>query len=115
MLDHNALMWTYAAAGIFSFQPYCFALGIWRARHEVAAGKNWMKAPGQIVFSRLEAHGSHSSDEDSDCSVAIRYRYTVDGKAYEGDRIKFGCSEVTTLMLSEQLVGKYPSGSAVQV
>lgn len=115
MLDPTALKWTYVAAGIFLFLTYCFALGIWRGRNQVAAGKVWARTKGTIIASEAAAEGSHTDDDDSDCTAAVRYRYTVGGKTYESDRITFGDRAHTTRLLAQQIVARYPVGAQVDV
>lgn len=115
MLDHTALIWTYVAAGIFSFLTYCFALGIWRGRNQVAAGKVWARAKGEIIKSETVAENLHTDDDDSDCTAAVRYRYAVGTKTYEGDRIAFGDAGHTMRLLAQQIVAKYPVGAKVDV
>ena len=55
MLNTTAWMWTCIAAGIFLFLTYCFALGIWRGRNQVAAGKTWARTKGEIIASEVAA------------------------------------------------------------
>ena len=115
MLDSTALMWTCIAAGICLFLTYCFALGIWRGRNQVAAGKTWARTKGEIIASEAVAEGSHTDDDDCDCTATVRYRYAVGGKTYESDRIAFGGDPHTTRMLAGQIVAKYPVGAQVDV
>ena len=63
----------------------------------------------------MEVAGSHTSDDDTDCTASVRYRYSVDDKSYESDRIYFGGQPDTTRMLAEQIVAKYPVGGKVEV
>src|SRR5262245_13377160 len=104
MLDTTALVWTYVAAGICSFLAYCFGLGIWRGRNQVAAGKVWARTQGEIVASEVVAESFHDDDDDSDCTANVRYRYAVAGKTYESDRVAFGGNPHTTRLLASQIV-----------
>lgn len=115
MLDHTALIWTYVAAGIFSFLTYCFATGIWRARNQVAEGKIWARAKGEIIASEAVAENFHKNDDDSDCTATVRYRYAVGAKTYESDRIAFADAGHTMRLLAQQIVAKYPVGAKVDV
>ena len=115
MLDTTAMIWTCVAAGFCLFMAYCFGLGIWRGRNQVAEGKVWARTQGEIVASKVEAEGSHTDDDDSDCLATVRYRYTVAGKSHESSRIAFIESGHTTRLLAQQIVDKYPKGATVEV
>ncbi|AMN40004.1 DUF3592 domain-containing protein [Rhodoplanes sp. Z2-YC6860] len=115
MLDYTALMWTYVAAGFFLFLTYCFALGIWRGRNQVASGKAWARTKGEVIESKVVVENFHTDDDDSDCTVAVRYRYAVAQKTYESDRIAFGDAGHTMRLLAQQAVAKYPTGAKVDV
>jgi len=115
VLDTTAWIWTCVAASIFLFLTWCFALGIWRGRNQVAAGKTWARTKGEIVASEVVAEGSHTDDDDTDCTAVVRYRYAVDGKTYDSDRIAFGERGHTMRMLASQVVAKYPVGAQVDV
>jgi uncharacterized protein DUF3592 len=115
VLDHTALIWTYVAAGFFLFLTYCFALGIWRGRNQVAAGKTWARTKGEVIASKVIAENLHTDDDDSDCTAAVRYRYVVGQKTYESDRIAFANAGHTMQLLAQQVVAKYPVGAKVDV
>ena len=115
MLDTTAMIWTCVVAGFCLFMAYCFGLGIWRGRNQVAAGRIWARTQGEIVASEVEAEGSHTDDDDSDCLATVRYRYTVAGKSHESSRIAFAESGHTTRLLAQQTVDKYPKGAKVEV
>jgi hypothetical protein len=115
MLTGSALIWTYVATGICLFIWANLVYAVWRGRNQVAAGKNWARAAGVIVTSKAEVPPSHTSDEDSDCTPTVRYRFSVDGKTYEGSHIQFGGQPDTMRMLAEQIVAKYPAGAPVDV
>jgi hypothetical protein len=115
MLTGSALTWTYICAGIGLFIVANLIYAIWRGRNQVAAGKTWARAPGEIIASEVVAAGSHTSDEDSDCTPSVRYRYTVAGKIFESDRIQFGGQPDTTRLMAEQIVAKFPAGRHVDV
>jgi len=115
MLTGSALIWTYVAAGFCVFMVANLLYAIWRGRNQVAAGKTWARTPGEVIESKVDAAGSHTSDDDSDCTPVVRYRYTVNGKSYESDRIVFGGQPDTTKLLAEKLVAKYPPGAKVEV
>jgi len=115
VLDSTGLVWTTIAAAVCLFLTYCFALGIWRGRNQVANGKTWARTKGEIIASKAAAENFHADDQDSDCTATVRYRYTVGQKTYEGDDIAFGGQGHTTRLLAEQIVAKYPAGAQVEV
>lgn len=55
------------------------------------------------------------ADEETDCSVNLRYRYRVSLKDYEGSHIHAGREAMTTRLLAEQTAAKYPVRSRVDV
>jgi hypothetical protein len=73
------------------------------------------QAPGTITHSEMGWY----TDKDGDTFVAadIRYRYTVDGRAFEGDRLRFSTANFHTSETgwAERAVRRYPVGAAVSV
>jgi hypothetical protein len=115
MLTGAALTWTYVATGFSLFMLANLIYAVWRGRNQVAKGKTWSRTSGEIVESKVDVPRTHRSDDDTDCAPSVRYRYSVDGKTYESDRIAFGGESDTTRMLAEQTVAKYPAGAKVDV
>jgi Protein of unknown function (DUF3592) len=115
MLTGSALTWTYVATAISLIAWANLVFTIWRGRNQVAAGKIWARTAAEIIESEVEVAGSHCSDEVPDCAPRVRYRYSVAGKTYEGDRIRFGSRSDTTRMLAERIIAKYPTGCVVEI
>ncbi len=115
MLIGSALTWTYVGAGFSLFMVANLVYAVWRGSRQVAGSRSWAKVPGEILASKVDVEGSHTSDEDADCKASVRYRYTVAGKAYEGERVRFGGRAHTTRLIAEQTVAKYPAGRRVEV
>jgi hypothetical protein len=115
MLSDSALMWTRVFAGIFLFLVANFAYGIWLQIKKRRGGRSWPVVQGEIIASDVEQARTHGSDDDSDCSAGVRYRYQVGAKTYEGHRIRFGSGGHTTRLQAEELIGKYPVGARIPV
>jgi Protein of unknown function (DUF3592) len=115
MLTGSALYWTYAIAAFCVLNTLALVRLIWRNRNQVAKGKTWARTTGVILESKVSIPQSHTDDEESDCTAAVRYSYSVDDKSYESDRIAFGGQPDTMRMLAEKTVAKYPPGAKVDV
>jgi hypothetical protein len=72
--------------------------------------RSWPTAPGVITESRVDS--SRNRDGQWSHTARIRYRYTVDGKTYNGDTISYakGLFDGASVQVS-----RYPQGSAVGV
>src|SRR5215469_7190999 len=108
MLSPPALMWTQIATGFFVFLAANAAYGIWLQKKKMRGGGRWPVVLGEILVSQVEIAGTHASDEDSDCTANIRYRYKVGTKSYEGHRIRFGGQAHSTRRQAEELTAQYP-------
>ena len=75
--------------------------------------KNWPTAPGSVIDAQITMH--YDDDGDRMYGASIHYRYTVDGLEYSGDKRTFGDFSSNNRRRAENIVGQYPSGSAVQV
>ncbi|MFI5014415.1 MAG: DUF3592 domain-containing protein [Hyphomicrobiales bacterium] len=115
MLSATALLWTRISAGIASFFVANLAYAVWKARRQASSSRHWPTVQGDIIASEAKVPKTHTSDDDTDCSVAIRYRYRVGAKDYEGSNIHAGPSPDTTRRSAEELAAKYPVGSRVEV
>jgi Protein of unknown function (DUF3592) len=115
MLSPDHLMWTRICAGIALFLVANFAYALWKARRGSASSKSWPTVPGAITASAVKVPRALTSDEDTDCSVEIRYSYRVGAKDYEGKRIHSGRDAMTTRLIAEEVTAKYPVGSHVDV
>jgi hypothetical protein len=97
MLSASALRWTWISAAIALFLAANFAYGLWKARRQTASSRRWPVAQGEILSCRVKVPAVHSSDDDdADCRVEIRYRYTVAGKDHESSHIDAGREAMMT-------------------
>jgi hypothetical protein len=115
MLDPTQLLWTQIAAGACLLIFVGMVFGLPRLRRRVEASKRWLKANGEILVSEIKLPQTHTSDDQDDARVVVRYRYGVDAKTYEGDGIKIGGQTSMMRALAETLVARYPVGAEVDV
>jgi len=115
MLDAHQLLWTQIAAGVclLNFAGLLFRLV--RLRGETRTASKWSKVDGVIIASEVDQPPSHVSDDETDATPIIRYRYRIDGNDIEGDRIRIGGVPMTTRLLAMQQVARYPLGAHVDV
>lgn len=115
MLDPTQLLWTQIAAGACLLIFVGMVFGLLRLRRRVEASKRWLKANGEILVSEVKLPQTHTSDDQDDARVVVRYRYGVDAKTYEGDGIKIGAQTSMMRAFAENLVARYPVGAEVDV
>jgi len=72
---------------------------------------NWPSTSGQIVSSNVEVY---TSSKRTSYYPKIIYRYTVEGKSFEGSRITYQLGRSDREEAEEQ-VAKYPTGSVKSV
>ena len=73
----------------------------------------WGKTEGETAHSKLE---SHFTGEHSYARPEIRYKYTVLGRKFEGDRVTFGYKSTPNWLFASFMVKiKYPVGKKVEV
>jgi hypothetical protein len=115
MLDAQHLLWTKIAAGvcllIFAGQLF----NLFRMRSQMRAAANWGVVDGVITVSKVDQPPSHMSDDLDDASPVIHYRYRVDGKDLESDRIVSGGTPLMTRVLALRQAARYPVGARVGV
>jgi Protein of unknown function (DUF3592) len=81
---------------------------IWSGnRTEAAATAKWPSVPGVITDMKITE--SHSSDGSISKTAALNYAYSVDGKSYQGDRVR------VELATSPSDAERYPKGTQVTV
>jgi hypothetical protein len=115
MLSANALLWTRIGAAVTLLIAANLLYALWKARRQTASITQWLTAQGEITACAVTVPGVHDSDDDTDCSVDVRYRYRVGGKDYEGSHIHAGREAMTSRLLAEQTAARYPLGSRVEV
>ncbi|MFI4995503.1 MAG: DUF3592 domain-containing protein [Hyphomicrobiales bacterium] len=115
MLSASALLWTRIWAAVALFFVVNLAYAVLKARRQASSSSHWPIAKGEVIASKVQVPKVHSSDEDTDCSAEIRYRYHVGGKDHEGSHIHAGRDAMTTRQFAEEIAARYPLGSSVDV
>jgi hypothetical protein len=115
MLDAHQLLWTQIAAGVCLLNFAGLLIRLVRLRGATRNARNWDKIEGVIIASEVDQPASHLSDDATDVTPVIRYRYRINGHDLEGDRIRVGGVPMTTRLLAMQQVARYPLGARVDV
>jgi Protein of unknown function (DUF3592) len=115
MLDAHQLLWTEIAAGICLLIFAGMLFGLLRLRSRMHAARSWSKVEGVITVSKVDQPPAHVSDDLSDATPIIRYRYRAGGQEFESGQIRIGGQPLTTRVLAGRLVGRYPVGARVDV
>lgn len=76
----------------------------------VVDARDWEQAACTVLASEVE---SHSSDDGTTYSVEVRYRFTHDGRTYEGDRYDFYNVSSGGREGKEEVVRSMPPGSEI--
>ena len=84
---------------------------IWRERALGAASLTWPTAPGTIKSSYV---ATHDADGIEKYVGKVNYDYTVRGKTYVGDCLRFG-AYAGARQKAQQDVDKFPMGARVEV
>jgi len=93
--------WISLAIGIFCILAW---LG---GRQEAAASNGWPSVPG--VVTAMEISESRSNDGTRTTHAKVTYTYSVNGKSYQGDRVK------VESMTDPSEAERYPKGTPVKV
>lgn len=89
--------------------PYfSFIKPLWR---QVDA-RRWTPLEAVVLKSMVK---SHPGDDSTTYSVYIAYRYTLDGRAYEGDRYRFTGGSSSGYQAKAAVVQQHPAGSPLTV
>jgi hypothetical protein len=115
MLDAHQLLWTQIAAGVCLLNFAGLLIRLVRLRGATQTASKWDKVEGVIIASEVDQPLSHLSDDETDATPVIRYRYRINGHDLEGDRIRVGGVPMTTRLLAMQQVARYPLGAHVDV
>ena len=77
----------------------------------------WPEAPGEILTSGVRSESSSSSGSRSSTTyhAAVGYRYEVDGRWLEGDRISYGEYGTGEYDRAASIAAQYPVGARVTV
>ena len=94
-----------------------FVVMAMRAKARNKAALAWPSVEGEIIHS--EATGKWSTDSQGQAVMRykadIRFRYTVDGKSYDGTRIAFYGAIVDTAAKAQAQCNHYPVGAKMPV
>jgi len=95
-----------------------FAFLTWRAWQIKQASPNWPFVEGEILAARARAHnetGDHRGTLKHEWFPEVRYRYTVNGVTYTGDRLRaFGQNHLDEQQALQELA-PFPVGQKVKV
>lgn len=74
----------------------------------IIEARSWRQTPCTILSSNVATH--HSSDGNT-YRIEVRFRYEVDGRAYESNRYDFSSGSSSGYKAKQQVVKRYPPGS----
>ncbi|CAN5242636.1 hypothetical protein BH09MYX1_BH09MYX1_43420 [soil metagenome] len=83
--------------------------------------RSWPKAPGTILASSVATETGTVRDrnnEDVDSTSyqpSVVYRYVVDGKSFDGTRVKLSPSSMSDPKRAKEFLDRYPFGAKVDV
>mgnify|MGYP001039386955 CR=1 FL=1 len=81
------------------------------------ASQNWPTVPGTVLYTGMETY--ESTDDDGSITTTygatIQYNYAVAGQSLEGNRRTFTDVRTSSRRRAEQILAKYPQGSAISV
>jgi uncharacterized protein DUF3592 len=115
MLSDQALLWTTVAAAVCGLLAAGLLFSFVRTLQRISASRTWPVVPGEIIQSAVEVPAAHDSDDASDCTPKIRYRYRVGDQDLESDCVQPGGTAMTRRSFAEELVTRYPVGARVDV
>ena len=91
---------------------------LFRNMQKAKQSKDWMTAPGKVVYSDVDVQYSSDSDGDSSTTYGAKvvYEYDVVGIHYEKDRIAFNAGvRSNNYKKHAAIAANYPVGKAVTV
>ena len=75
------------------------------------ASRKWPAAEGKVIDAQIRIAGVRSPSS----RPVVRYSYAVEGAGHVGSRINFEGAQTYTREEAEQIIARYPAGSAVLV
>jgi hypothetical protein len=92
-----------------------FFLGL-RRLVTAGASSKWPHVKGEILTAKLEEEADDSGEGGPKVfRAAVTYRYTVDGKAFEGDRIDLNDLATSNPAPAQDALRAFSAGSSVDV
>lgn len=76
---------------------------------------SWHKTTGEITFTTVIQKGYVDSKATNKYAPIIRYRYTIDGKKYVGNRITLEDPSYTSKQSARNVLKNYLAGDSVDV
>jgi hypothetical protein len=89
-----------------------------RSARKASATKRWPVSNGRILSSDVTSHRSLDSNgtHSTFYEPQVVYEYAANGQTFQSKQVSFGAiSGMSGTGWAEGIVGKYPTGSAVQV
>ena len=87
-----------------------------KARAFVEAAKHWREAPGRVISAQIEERdGGTGSSRYVYYVPRIRYAYVVNGREWEGGRLRFGMPSARSPRGAEAMLAPYPAGAEIKV
>lgn len=91
------------------------AIGL-RRLATAGASVKWPHVKGEILTSKLEEEADDSGEgAPKTFRAAVTYRYTVDGKTFEGDRTDLNDLSTSDPAPAQSLLQQFPAGATVDV
>ncbi len=92
------------------------SLGSYHAWMGISSG-SWRAARGTVVSSLVEERQSAGKKgrRGRTYEAKVRYEYSVDGRPYQSEQIRYGLYSTGSSNLATGLVQRYPEGTSVQV
>ena len=83
-----------------------------RVYSQAEAVRQWPTAQGEILKTWVSVR---SDSEDDEYVPEVRYRYTVEGQTYTGDRLRAAPVSAGSRNGAERMLAAYPQGAVVRV
>ncbi len=95
-----------------------FVIIILRARKQTRASQSWSTASGRVLAAYNERRTTTDSNGSSGTAYypVVHYEYSVNGRRYEGNRIRFGMEMGRgSPKWGQSIVDSYPTGGLIPV
>lgn len=114
MTEKQKLIAAWAVASVFTITGILAIFFGVRGLLLAHASESWPSAEATVLRSEVEVFGG-GADTHKRNYAEVNYEFSVDGKVYTGDRIKFGYSKTGSRFTAEGLVKRYRKGKKVPV